>query len=357
MTEDIITPDKSNAEYLAGLSFPVSENDPDYAALRIGNFIFGGSTLASRLGDRIRQKEGLSYGATSAFTASACDPMATLTVTVSTNPANIEKVTVAVIEELQRYLKDGPTEKELADAKRAFVESQKVARTGDAAIAGEIVTNLNVGRAFAHTAELEKAILALTCQDRSRTLSASMSIRRSLSSSARGISKSNREVATSQLSCGENATGRTANRADLGALPLSHRPFPCWRVPVNASMSVSQDRSNCQKLAPWYRSVRKMSYPTPWRCGRRLVPHPATDRRDSGQWANVVSFAKSARHSGNRCRTASQTRSKTVAASDRTSAAQSASKLSETAKANGLSSRSRTPTTDVRPDLAAAKAV
>ena len=56
--EDIVTPDKSNAEYLAGLSFPLSDSDPDYAALRIGNFIFGGSTLASRLGDRIRQKDG-----------------------------------------------------------------------------------------------------------------------------------------------------------------------------------------------------------------------------------------------------------------------------------------------------------
>jgi zinc protease len=161
-TEDIVTPDKSNAEYLAGLSFPVSDNDPDFPALRIGNFIFGGSTLASRLGDRIRQKDGLSYGATSAFTASSHDPVATLTVTVSTNPANMGKVTVAVMEELQRFLKDGPTDKELADAKQAFVESQKVGRTGDAAIAGQIVSNLNIGRAFAHTAELEKSILALT---------------------------------------------------------------------------------------------------------------------------------------------------------------------------------------------------
>ena len=63
MKEDILTPDKSNAEYLAGLSFALSDSDPDYPALRIGNAILGGSTLASRIGDRIRQKEGLSYGA------------------------------------------------------------------------------------------------------------------------------------------------------------------------------------------------------------------------------------------------------------------------------------------------------
>jgi zinc protease len=162
LKEDIVTPDKSNAEYLAGLSFALSDSDPDYPALRIGNFIFGGSTLASRLGDRIRQKDGLSYGATSSFVASSRDPVASLTVTVSTNPANIDKVSAAVIEELMRFLKDGPTEKEVADAKRAFVEAQKVGRTADGAIAGQIVSNLNTDRTFAFAADQEKAILALT---------------------------------------------------------------------------------------------------------------------------------------------------------------------------------------------------
>jgi zinc protease len=162
LKEDIVTPDKANAEYLAGLSFPVSDSDPDYPALRIGNFILGGSTLASRIGDRIRQKDGLSYGASSSFVASSRDPVASLTVTVSTNPVNIEKVTAAVMDELQRFLKDGPTDKEVAEAKQAFVEAQKVSRTGDAAIAGQIVSNLNTGRTFAFTADQEKAILALT---------------------------------------------------------------------------------------------------------------------------------------------------------------------------------------------------
>jgi zinc protease len=162
MTEDIVTPDKANAEYLAGLTFPLSDSDPDYPALRIANFIFGGSTLASRIGDRIRQKEGLSYGATSSFTASSQDPVASLNVTVSTNPANIGKVTTAVMEELEKFLSQGPTEKEVADAKQAFVEAQKVARTSDAAIAGQIVNNLDNGRTFGFIAEQEKAILALT---------------------------------------------------------------------------------------------------------------------------------------------------------------------------------------------------
>ena len=162
VSEDIITPDKSNAEYLAGLTFAMSDNDADYPAMLLGNFIFGGSTLASRIGDRIRQKDGLSYGATSGFAASSRDPVASLTITVSTNPINIGKVTTDVMEELEKFLNGGPTETELSDAKEAFVEARKVGRTSDEAIAAQIVANLDLGRTFAHAAKQEKDILALT---------------------------------------------------------------------------------------------------------------------------------------------------------------------------------------------------
>ncbi len=161
-TENILTPDKENAEYLAGLSFRMSDGDPDYPALVTGNFIFGGSTLTSRLGDRIRQKDGLSYGAGSSFGASARDPVASFTLSVSTNPVNIGRVTADVREELERFLKSGPSDTELADAKHAIVEGRKVGRTSDAAIAAAIVSNLDLGRTFAHDAKQEQAILALS---------------------------------------------------------------------------------------------------------------------------------------------------------------------------------------------------
>ena len=67
----IRTPDKANATYSAGLLFGMRDDDADYPALVLGNFILGGSTLSSRLGDRIRQKDGLSYGVSSGFNASA----------------------------------------------------------------------------------------------------------------------------------------------------------------------------------------------------------------------------------------------------------------------------------------------
>ncbi len=165
LKEDIRTPDKANAVFLAGLAFPLMESDPDFAALRIGNFILGGGTLSSRLGDRIRQKEGLSYGVTSTFSAGSRDPSASFTVNAITNPANIDKVDTAVAEELAKFISEGPSLTELQDAQRAYLEAQKVGRTGDAALAGQIVTNLNMGRSFSHSTEQEKRIQALTPED------------------------------------------------------------------------------------------------------------------------------------------------------------------------------------------------
>jgi zinc protease len=160
--EDILTPDKANAVFVAGLNFPLKETDPQFAALRLGNFLFGGGTLSSRLGNRIRQKEGLSYGVTSAFSASPRDPVASFTVNAITNPVNIDRVDKAAAEELARFLADGPTLEELTDAKKAYLEAEKVGRANDAAIAGQVATNLALGRTFAFAAELDKRIEALT---------------------------------------------------------------------------------------------------------------------------------------------------------------------------------------------------
>jgi zinc protease len=163
--ETILTPDKANAVFVAGVAFAFEEDSPDYAALRLGNLLFGGSTLASRLGNRIRQKEGLSYGATSSFSASPRDPSASFTVNAITNPVNIDRVEKAFLEELREFLEHGPSLAELADAQKAYMEAEKVSRTSDDAIAGQIATNLRLGRTFAHTREVEKRIAELKPQD------------------------------------------------------------------------------------------------------------------------------------------------------------------------------------------------
>jgi zinc protease len=165
MTENIITPDKANAVFAAGLAFPMNETNPDFAALRIGNYLMGGGTLSSRLGNRIRQKEGLSYGVSSAFSAAPVDPSASFTVNAITNPLNIDRVDKAVHEELSEFLTHGPAPVELSEGQKAYLEGQKVSRSSDAAIAGQIVSNLRWGRTFAFTKDQEIRIASLTPDD------------------------------------------------------------------------------------------------------------------------------------------------------------------------------------------------
>ncbi len=162
---DILTPDKANAVFTAGLAFALNESAEETEALRLGNFILGGGSLSSRLGDRIRQKEGLSYGVSSSLAIPSKGTDARFTINAITNPMNMDAVEKAAMEELTRFIKDGPTEREVADAQTAWLERQKVSRASDASIAGQINSNLYLERTFAYTSEVEKRIAELTASE------------------------------------------------------------------------------------------------------------------------------------------------------------------------------------------------
>jgi zinc protease len=158
----INTPDKANATYAAGLIFPLRDDDADYPALVIGNYILGSGALSSRLGDRIRQKEGLSYGVSSSLSVSSFDKRAMLTITAISAPENAGRVDKAAKEELDRLLRDGVQPEELDKARQGYLEARKVGRSSDVGLAGQLSGLRYVGRTMAYEADLEKKIAALT---------------------------------------------------------------------------------------------------------------------------------------------------------------------------------------------------
>ena len=158
----IQTPDKDNALYVAGLCLPIMDDNSEYPALAIGNFILGGGGLSSRIANRLRQKDGLSYGAGSFFGASPVDPRADLLLNAIYNPINVAKVVSDVDEELERLLKDGVTAAELDTAKTGYLQQEQNMRTNDMAITGTLSENLFVGRTMQFQAELEQKIKDLT---------------------------------------------------------------------------------------------------------------------------------------------------------------------------------------------------
>ncbi|MCS6852606.1 MAG: insulinase family protein, partial [Gemmataceae bacterium] len=163
--QTILTPDKENAFYIAAHMLAMSDRDPDYPALRIASYLFGEGSLSSRLGNRVRQKEGLSYGVRSGFAADSRDKSARFVMYAITNPVNIDKVDKAMLEELEKLIKEGVGERELAEAQKAFLEQEKVQRGNDAALAADLAEGLYDDRTFAFQAELEAKIAALKPAD------------------------------------------------------------------------------------------------------------------------------------------------------------------------------------------------
>ncbi len=157
----IETPDKANAEFLAGVRFQMSESDPDYAAMLLGGYMFGGP-ITSRISDRIRNREGLSYGANARIAIPTEGDSAMLSGTVSLNPMNGPKVEFSFVDELAKTWKGGFTAAEVAEAKRAYLDSRLVSRTTDAALVGLLAAHEQQSRTMKWDEQLERKIQALT---------------------------------------------------------------------------------------------------------------------------------------------------------------------------------------------------
>ncbi|MEY4935285.1 MAG: hypothetical protein RIS64_1644 [Bacteroidota bacterium] len=160
--EAIKTPDKANAVFAAGMNIKLDENDPDFAAMMVGNNILGGGGLSSRLADRIRQKEGLSYGVGSYVQVDPMVKSGIFGAYAIYAPENLEKLEKAFTEEMEKILKEGITEKELTDAKKAMLQARMVGRSDDQQLVGRLDKYLYYNRTMEWDTKLESAISALT---------------------------------------------------------------------------------------------------------------------------------------------------------------------------------------------------
>ena len=163
--EKINTPDKANAMYFAAFTLPMQSNHPDYPALAVGNYILGGGALSSRLGNRVRREEGLSYGIQSSIQASSLDPRAVFYIYAISNPQNADRVHEAIQEELKRMLQDGITETELNEQRGGLLQSRELKRTKDNTLAQTLATYARAKYTMQFAANFEDQVQALTVDD------------------------------------------------------------------------------------------------------------------------------------------------------------------------------------------------
>jgi zinc protease len=157
----IETPDKQNASFEAGIRFRMSDEDPDYPAMVLANYMFGGS-LGSRMPNRIRNVEGLSYSVSSRLTAPAQGDGALFSSSAISAPQNTPKVEASFKDELIRTLQGGFTAEEVSAAKKAYQDQEIVARSQEQALIRSIAARDQLGRTMQWDAQMDAKIQALT---------------------------------------------------------------------------------------------------------------------------------------------------------------------------------------------------
>jgi zinc protease len=155
------TPDKQNALLGVAMTAKMSDTDADYPAMLIANYIFGGSAGA-RLFKRIRDKEGLSYGVYSGFSAPPLDDGGTFVMQAISAPQNTPKVEASLKDELARTLKDGFTAEEVAAAKKSWLDEEMVSRANDSTVLGLMGQHERFDRTFKWEEGIEAKVAALT---------------------------------------------------------------------------------------------------------------------------------------------------------------------------------------------------
>ncbi len=157
----LVVPDKANAIVIGNEHWQINDTNPDYAALLVANFIVGESP-SSRIFERLRQKEGLSYGAGTFFQPSSFEANSRFGMYAIFAPQNLDKVRTAFAEEIARVLKDGFTDAEVTDAKTAVIHERKLGRSEDGPVADALTSQAYLGRTYAVSAAVDAAIEKLT---------------------------------------------------------------------------------------------------------------------------------------------------------------------------------------------------
>jgi zinc protease len=156
------TPDKENGVYSARMNLDLNVEDPNYPALMLANYIFGEGGLRSRLMDRIRQKEGLSYGGGSQLVAGDLDRAGMFAISAIAAPQNLRRVDAAVRAELARAVKDGFTQAELAGARSGLMQQRIQNRSDDGVLAAGWTSYLYRGKTYEWSREFERKLMAVT---------------------------------------------------------------------------------------------------------------------------------------------------------------------------------------------------
>ncbi len=119
-TQVISMMNKAQADVAYGFT-SIRRLDPRYHAYSLMNNILGQYAIGGRLGDSIRERQGMAYYTFSSLDASFGP--GPLIVRAGVSPANVERAVASIDAELAKLAAEGPTDREVAESKQYLIGS------------------------------------------------------------------------------------------------------------------------------------------------------------------------------------------------------------------------------------------
>jgi zinc protease len=162
--QEHVIPMMGKAQADIGYGFTtIVRSDPRYYAFTLMNNALGQYGIGGRLGDSIRERQGLAYYAISSFDANVVE--GPLIVRVGVSPANVDRAIASVDEEMRRMAAEGLTPEELADCKQYLIGSIPRLLETNGAIATFLQTVEFFGLGLDHDLRLPALLDAVTLED------------------------------------------------------------------------------------------------------------------------------------------------------------------------------------------------
>jgi zinc protease len=159
--ERVVIPMMNKAQADIAYGFvTITRKDPDYYAFWLMNNVFGQYSIGGRLGDSIRERQGMAYYVSSSLDANVGP--GPLVIRAGVNPANVDRAVASIDAEIVRLIRDGLTQKELDDSRRYLIGSIPRALETNAAIANFLQTEEFFGLGLDYDARLPDLLTAVT---------------------------------------------------------------------------------------------------------------------------------------------------------------------------------------------------
>jgi zinc protease len=111
---------KAQADIACGFT-TITRSDPAFSAYWLMNNILGEYSIGGRLGESIRERQGMAYYVFSALDANVIP--GPLLIRAGVNPANVDRALASIDEEMARMAAEGPTDRELTESRQFLIGS------------------------------------------------------------------------------------------------------------------------------------------------------------------------------------------------------------------------------------------